>query len=429
LVLEATASRGQSALRFHNARLFVAGQGLSNIGTFSQLVALSLLVLQLTDSGLALGAVMAAQALPFMLLGPWAGTVLDRVPLRRVLFVTALVGAAQAACLAALAFTGTINLAWVFVLAIGLGCVQVFDRPGGQAFIAELVPREAIPGAVGLASSAQAIGRLGGPALAAVLYARAGAGSVFAVNSASFAAVLVALVLLRRSELLPRAIHSGRGTDLSTALRFAWHSLPIRSALLANAVIGLLAFNFPIFYASISSLTFKQPSLFGIAESINAVTSLGAGIVLARHVRRVRSSTVGIAAICLGSSLAWVALSPAGNVFLAAMPYFGFAVVWYSTSSQAMIQQHSPADMGGRMMSLYTLGSFGTTPLGALIVGAAIDRWSPRAAIGLGATSAVIAGLALFLIAARASSGSDSANKERSDDIRVGTDDPAHEPP
>ena len=109
---------------------------------------------------------MAAQALPMVLLAPWAGSVLDRVPLRRVLFVTALLGALQAACLAVLALTGTINLAWVFGLAIGLGCIQVFDRPGGQAFIAELVPREAIAGAVGLASSAQAIGRLGGPALA-----------------------------------------------------------------------------------------------------------------------------------------------------------------------------------------------------------------------------------------------------------------------
>jgi predicted MFS family arabinose efflux permease len=86
------------------------------------------------------------------------------------------------------------------------------------------------------------------------------------------------------------------------------------------------------------------------------------------------------------------------------MPYFGFAVVWYGTSSQTLIQQHSPAEMRGRMMSLYTLGSMGTTPLGALIVGAAIDRWSPRAAIGLGASSAVLAGLVLVLIAARARS-------------------------
>jgi MFS family permease len=282
----------------------------------------------------------------------------------------------------------------------------VFDRPGGQAFIAELVPREAIAGAVGLASSAQAMGRLGGPALAAVLYAWAGAGSVFAVNAASFVAVLVALMLLRSSELLPRAIHSSKRTDMSTALRFAWRSPPIRAALLANALIGLLAFNFPTFFASISSLTFNQPSLFGAAESINAVTALATGVLLARQVRQPTLRTAGIAAVCLGSSLAWVALSPTGTVFLAAMPYFGFAVVWYGTSSQTLIQQRSPAEMGGRMMSLYTLGSMGTTPLGALVIGAAIDRWSPRVAIGLGASSAIVAGLVLFLIAARAGSSS-----------------------
>ena len=200
----------------------MAGQGLSNIGTFSQLVAQSLLVLQLTDSGLALGAVMAAQALPMMLLAPWAGSVLDRVSLRRILVFTSFIGAAQAVCLAVLAWTGTINLFWVFGLALALGCVQVFDRPGSQAFLTELVPREAIAGAVGLTSSAQAIGRLGGPALAAVLYGVAGASSVFAVNAASFAAVLVTLALLRTSELLPRPVHGTHRTDMLTAARFAW---------------------------------------------------------------------------------------------------------------------------------------------------------------------------------------------------------------
>jgi MFS family permease len=404
-------STGRSALRSHNARLFVAGQALSNIGTFSQTVALSLLVLQLTDSGLALGGVMAFQALPMVLLGPWAGSVLDRLPLRRVLFVTALMGALQAACLAALALSGTINLAWVFGLAFGLGCIQVFDRPGGQAFIAELVPRAAIAGAVGLASLAPAIGRLGGPALAAVLYAWAGAGSVFAFNAASFAAVLVALALLRTAELLPRALHASRPTDMLTALRFAWRSPLLRSVLLANALIGLLAFNFATFFASISSLTFNQPSLFGAAESINAVTALAAGVLLARRTRQATLGTAGIAAVCLGSSLAWVALSPTAGIFLAAMPYFGFAVVWYAATSQALIQQHAPAEMRGRMMSLYTLGSMGTTLVGALIVGAVIDHWSPRVAIGLGASSAVLAGLALWLIAARARSSSSPTDR------------------
>src|SRR5262252_7775237 len=119
----------RSALEFHNARLFVAGQALSNIGTFSQIVALSLLVLSLTDSGVALGAVMGMQSLPMILLSPWAGAHLDRLPLRNVLLVTSVAGAAQAACMAVLSATGAINLAWVFGLSLVLGFVQAFDRP------------------------------------------------------------------------------------------------------------------------------------------------------------------------------------------------------------------------------------------------------------------------------------------------------------
>jgi MFS family permease len=172
--------------------------------------------------------------------------------------------------------------------------------------------------------------------------------------------------------------------------------------LLANALVGLLAFNFPTFLASLSSLTFGQPSLFGVAESLNAVTSLLAGFFLARSHRHPTTQTVALACIALGSSLAWTALSPTPSVFLASMLYFGFVVVWYTTSSQGLVQQQSPPEMGGRLMSLYMLGTLGTTPLGALIVGAVIDHVSPRAAIGLGAASAVVAGLALRLAASPA---------------------------
>jgi MFS family permease len=101
--------------------------------------------------------------------------------------------------------------------------------------------------------------------------------------------------------------------------------------------------------------------------------------------------------MALGSSLLWTALSPTPGVFLASMLYFGLAVVAYTTASQALVQQHSPAEMGGRMMSLYTLGSMGTTPIGAVLMGLIIDHVSPRAAIGLGAASTVVCGTALLL--------------------------------
>ena len=78
--------------------------------------------------------------------------------------------------------------------------------------------------------------------------------------------------------------------------------------MLGNAIVGLFAFNFPTFFATLSTLTFEQPSLFGIAESINAVTAILAGLMLARYLRTPTGLTVGVACVALGLTLAWVAL-------------------------------------------------------------------------------------------------------------------------
>jgi hypothetical protein len=86
----------ESAFAVYNVRVFLAGQGLSNIGTFFQIVALSLLVLHITGSGFALGLTLGLGAVPFLVLGPWAGTVIDRVQIRRLLIVTSTVACLQA---------------------------------------------------------------------------------------------------------------------------------------------------------------------------------------------------------------------------------------------------------------------------------------------------------------------------------------------
>ena len=390
------APRRRSAASFANVRLFVAGQALSNTGSFSQLVALSLLVLDLSDSGFALGATMSVQAIPLLLVGLWAGVLLDRWPLRRLMLVTAILGALQAAALAVLAFSGLVTLPWILLLALALGAIQAFDRPAAQAFLVELVPASSLSSAVALASTTQSIGRLGGPALAALLYVWRGPGSVFAVNAVSYLAVVAALLLLRSRELLPRSAPPTQRGQLRAALRLARQSPVLRPALLANAFVGLLAFNFPTFFSTLATLTFLQPALFGAAESINAVASLAAGVVMARRVSHPTGKTVGLTCMALGVSLLWVALSPSPIVFLASMPAFGCAVVAYAVSMQALVQHHAPREMAGRVMSLYTLGTLGTTPLGGLLVGWLIDHVSPRAAVGVGGASAALAGLALL---------------------------------
>jgi MFS family permease len=391
--LRATSST--SALNERNVRLFVGGQALSNIGTFSQLVAQSLLVLDLSDSGFALGATMAVQSLPMLLLAPWSSVLLDRAPLRRLMLATATLGALQAAALAVLTVTNLVSLPWILVLSLALGTVQAFDRPAAQAFLVELVPPAGLHRAVALASTAQSVGRLGGPALAAGLYVWKGPASVFAVNAISYLAVVATLLALRSRDMFPRTPQPDEPGQFRAVLRLAWRSSLLRPALLANAFVGTLAFNFPTFFSTMATLTFDQPALFGIAESLNAVTALGAGLLLARAKSAPSGRRTGLACMALGSALLWVALSPTPAVFLASMPWFGFAVVWYAVSMQALIQRNATREMVGRVMSLYTLGTMGTTPIGGLVVGLLIDHFSPRVAVGVGATSAVLAGLIL----------------------------------
>lgn len=392
----------QSAFAVRNVRLYLAGQSLSNIGTFFQIVALSLFVLHLTGSGFALGATMGLGAVPFLILGPWAGAVIDRLQIRRLLVLTSTLACVQALVLGLLIATGLVNLWWVLGLTFLLGCVQIFDRPAAQAFLNELVPREQLPSAVALSSSAQSVGRLGGPAIAALVYASLGPAWCFYVNSASYLAVVVALVLLHGSEMLPRLTTSQATGQFREGLRYVWNSSLHRSVLLANALIGCLAFNFALFYSSLVTQDFHAGSLaFGIAESLNAVTAVLGGLILTRSPRTPTRRTFAIACFALGISLLWSAASPTLAIFFAGMLYFGAAVVFYSTVSQSLIQQNTPPELIGRVMSFFTLGLMGTTPVGGLISGFIIDAVDTRAAIGLGAASLFVCGIIMAILVRR----------------------------
>jgi MFS family permease len=394
-----------SALAVPNVRRFLAGQAVSNIGTFFQVVAQSLLILDLTGSGFALGATMSVQFLPILLLGPFAGVLIDRIRIPRLLIATAVLAGLEALALGVLSSTGNINVAWILCLSLLLGVVQVGDRAAGQAFLSELVPRDRLPSAVGLAAVAMSVGRLGGPALAAGMYAWRGAGLCFYCNAASYVAVVVSLLMLRQRELLPRVRQPRSRGQLREGMSYAWRTPLLRSVLLTNAVIGMLTFNFAAFYSSLVRLTFHgSAGAFGVAESLNAVTAVGGGFIMARWLRHPTIRQFAAAAILLGTSLLYSAWSPTLTLFLIGMPFFGLVVVGYQTVSQSLLQAHTPHHMEGRIMSLYTLGMLGTTPVGGLITGWLTDAVSPRASLALGGIGPIACAVAVLWFRASGSS-------------------------
>src|SRR5262249_5006708 len=190
------------ALRHRDFRLFWCGQLVSLSGTWMQSLGQSWLVLELTSSPFRLGLLTALQFGPFLVLSFFTGVLADRLPKRRLLISTQSVLLVQAATLSILVSTGHVRYWHVAVLAALAGIVNTLDMPARQSFIVEMVGKDDLLNAIALNSAAFNAARVLGPAAAGLLIGRYGVGVAFALNAASFVAVIAALWRIR-SEGLP----------------------------------------------------------------------------------------------------------------------------------------------------------------------------------------------------------------------------------
>jgi MFS family permease len=366
------------------------------------MLAQALLVLKLTGRASALGEATAIQAAPFLLLGPFIGPLVDRINLRRVMIAIAVAAGLEASMLATLTETHHVTIWWIFGLSFLLGCINMFNQPAIQAFVPELVPRAAIPSAVSLNGVQTAAGRLAGPALAALLYTWKGPATCFAVNAVSYVIVIVALLSLRRGELYPMQARRRTRGALKDSFRYAWQSPMHRGQLIANAFVGMFAWNFGIFFASFTQLVLRSGSLsLGIAESLNATFAVIGGVVLSRRLTRPTRRTYVGGCVALGSALALTSLAPNLITFYICMALFGSTTVCYTAINQALLQRVTPRERIGSVMTLSTYGTMGTTPVGALIVGWLTTIGTARAAIAAGSASLLISALVLTISARR----------------------------
>jgi len=225
------------ALRHPNFRLFFAGQAISLIGTWMQMIATSWLVYRLTGSAWWLGMSNFASRIPSVVLTPLAGVLIDRFDRHRIVLAAQILAAVQAAILAALSLTGLVEVWHVVALGMLLGVANAFDVPARQSLIIHLVEgREDLSNAIALNSSMFNSARLIGPAVAGALTAAFGEGVCFLINALSYIAVIWALLAMR----LPRHETASVGQvpvwqGLRDGFAYAWSTRPIR------LLIGLIA--------------------------------------------------------------------------------------------------------------------------------------------------------------------------------------------
>lgn len=384
--------RFAASLSVRNFRLFALGQVVSVAGTWMMVVAQDWLVLELSGgSAGALGVVTALQFGP-LLLTPYGGRLADLHDKRTLLTGANLASGVLAGLLSLLVFTGAVGLWHIHVFAVCLGVVNAVEIPTRMSFVGELVGDELLPNASALSAAYFNVARVAGPALAGPLISGFGVGPVMALNAVSYLATTAGLRMID-----PRALHRPNGRKargrVADGIRYiaARGDLALPMALVA--VVGLFGMNFQLVLPLMAkNVLHADAASFGLITASFAMGALLAALATTTRRARPSQATVTGAALAFGALeiATAVASSWAAVVLLA---FTGFASMYFAQAANHRIQLGCDPRLRGRVLSLYTLVLQGSTPLGALMIGALSERFGVRAGLCFGGLASLAAGV------------------------------------
>jgi MFS family permease len=389
------------AFRFRDFRNLWIGLTVSNIGAWMQIFALGILVVQIAVrdgvpelAPLYLGLMGLARAIPGVALTLIAGAVADRVDRRRVLFITQTVMAINAAALAILAYLGMANMPSVLVASAIQSAAFAFDNPSRQSMIPRIVPIAFLPSAIGLQSAAFNGASIIGPLIAGVLYLPIGVPGLLAANAVSFASIIFALAVM------PAVPPAGR-VSLSVLSSVAEGASYIRARPL---LVWILAISGTIFVVAgpTSALlpAVAGESLFnGMSWLSLLLTAMGAGAFtgafMVMNVGRFRAlgRVFVYAAMVNGAMLVLFALSSHPFAAMAFAFFTGLGGTLMAGMGNNMLQTNTEDSYRGRVMSVWSFLFIGLMPIGQLALGALGSWLGIHAALAIGGTIALGAGI------------------------------------
>ena len=382
-----------SSPRHRNYRLYFFGQLVSVMGTWMQTVAQSFLVLDLTHSGTALGLVTAVRFVPILLFGPAGGLFADRRNKRRILYVTQTLAGVLAAIFAILTGTHVIQMWSVYLLALSLGFVNVFDNPARQSFISEMVPADDLPNAVTLNSVSMNLARVFGAAAGGVLAAVLGLALCFTCNALSFCAVLVSLAAMNGALLYPAKPVKKMPGQIRAGLRYVRETPELLIPLLMIALVGMLAWEFQVTLPLMASKVFGGGAgSYGVMASVMGVGAVAGGLISAAR-SRPKARSLCLAAIGWGVAITAAAVAPTLPLELIALVFVGYGSITFNSYAKTTLQLAADPTMRGRVMALWFLAWQGSTPVGGPLVGWIAQETDARWALVAGGMPTLICGL------------------------------------
>ncbi|TMM24254.1 MAG: MFS transporter [Actinobacteria bacterium] len=365
--------RAFASLRMHrNYRLYFIGQAVSQSGTWIDKVAQAWLVLALTHSAFAVGLLAACQFVPFSVLGLMAGVIVDRLDTWRTVVVTQAIRMVIAATLAGVVLAGVVQVWMVYTLALLTGIVLVLDAPSRQQLTFKMVGRDELPNAVALNSSLFNAARIVGPGIGGLLIAGFGVGPAFAINAASFVAVLAGLRLMDTSKLVAFAPREHLPTllgGLREGVAYARESPHVRLVLTMLVAISTIAMNFNVLLPVLARRTLDSgPGVFGLVAACFGAGALVGGLLSAALSR---ASWKAIIAGAGGLGLAELVLAPQHSLGPAIVLLFiaGVCFTLYTANSNTVLQLRAPDHLRGRVIGFYYFAFNGLAPLGGILTG------------------------------------------------------------
>jgi MFS family permease len=378
-----------SSLHHRNYRLYFAGQVVSVTGTWMQNIAMAWLILDLTHSPVAVGALALCQFLPFTVFGLFAGVLVDRFDARRLVIGTQAASMVLAVALAVLTLLGVVE-PWIVYLLAGLrGTVLVLDAPSRQALTFQMVGPRELPNAVALNSSLFNAARVLGPALGGAVVALAGAGFCFAFNAVSFIAVLAGLLAMHADELLPVERNAKRPrllTGTREALRYVGATPRAATVLILVAIASAFAFNFNVLLPVMARSTLHAgPGTFGaVTAFFGAGALLGALASAALGRARMSLFLAALTAFAAAETL----LAPQQSILVVGALLFvvGFCFTLWTSNANATLQLEAPSHLRGRVIGLYYYAFNGSGPAAGLLAGWLAAAGGTELAFGVGGT-------------------------------------------
>jgi predicted MFS family arabinose efflux permease len=390
---------GLRALHHRDFRVYYAGLLVAMTGTWMQNVAQAWLVLQLTNSPLLLGLIGTLQFAPILLFSVVTGAIADRVSKRRLLVTTLVTQSVLALTLAVLVGSGHARYWHVAAVAVIWGFAAALDQPARQSFVMELVGREDVMSAVGLASAAFNMARIVGPSVAGLLIGRAGIAPTFALNVLFFAVAIGALLSLERRRPVPRVTATTMIEEIVEGLGYALRTPRVRLLLGLLLIVSFCVFNFSIYVPLLARTVLGLGSEgFGLLMTALGVGAVAAGLSIGTVTGR--QPSLVLAAIALSVACAGLlGLAAVGQVWTAAvlLVMVGFTATLVSAACNTSLQLLAPDRLRGRVMSVYTLVSGGVFPLGAFWVGAVSEARGVSTAFAVNG-SLGLAGLGALLL-------------------------------